>query len=354
MKNTIKIAAAISSVFVTSTTFGVTGLDRLKFSPSFLFEKGNYVELFLAKAHPSVSPSFAPKSNVAKDVNTLQFAYKRKVSDKFGLGLMINTQPVGVDVDYSTIGSTLRGSVSAKSFIGLGKYNATDRVSVYGGLKYQTQEGDSDLRALNPTIPGATSFTQDSDIGLVVGAAYSIPKIALRASLTYESALDFNHATVIPSLGGLNIGTTTSATPKTLTLELQSGIAKNTLLFGSIRRAEWADAQVNFLGTTQLSDFTDTTDYKLGIGRKFSDSLSGSITLNYEKSNGRPSSPFSPQDGEKGIAIGAKYTAKSGLMTSFGVQYRKLGDTVTTATSGSLPFKDNDVVTVGMKFSKNF
>lgn len=348
------MAAAIAAVVASSTALGVTGLDRLVFSPSFIFEEGNFAELTLAKANPSVSTTFASSENIGKDVKTARLAYKYQLSDKFGLGLMINSQPVGVDVDYQTIGSTLRGSLGAKSYIALGHYKATDKISAFGGIKYQTQEGNADLRALNPTVPGATSFKQDRDTGIILGAAYSIPKIALRASLTYESDLEFEHDTIVPALGDLNLGTTTSAVPETLTLEFQSGIAKNTLLFGSIRRAEWSDAQVNFLGVTQLSNFDDTTDYKLGIGRKFSDSISGSITLNYEPSNGKASSPFSPQDGERGIAIGGKYTAKNGLQTSLGIQYRELGDTVTTATSGSLPFTDNDVVTVGLKFSKSF
>ena len=356
MKSTIKIVTAVSAVLVSSTALGVTGLDRLVFSPSFMFEKGNFVELTLARAEPSVSTSFAPEANVAEDVDTLRFAYKHQISDKFGLGMMVNTQPVGVDVNYQAIGSTLRGSVSAKSYIALGHFKATDKISAFGGINHQTQKGNADLRALNPTIPGATTFKQDSDTGFIVGGAYSIPKIALRASLTYQSELDFDHDTtfVHPVAGETSIGTTTSATPKMLTLELQSGIAKDTLLFGSIRRTKWSDAQVFFLGATQLSTFDNTTDYKLGIGRKFSDQISGSITLNYEPSTGKPSSPFSPQDGEKGIAIGAKYTAKNGFATSLGVQYRKLGDTVTTASSGSLPFTDNDVVTVGLKFSKSF
>ena len=100
--------------------------------------------------------------------------------------------------------------------------------------------------------------------------------------------------------------------------------------------------------------FDDTTVYTLGIGRKFSDSFSASLSYKYEPSNGKPSSPFSPQDGERAINLGGKFTAKSGLMTSVGIQYRELGDTVTTASSGSLPFKDNKVVTVGLKFAKSF
>ncbi len=358
MKTTIKIVTAISAVLVSSTALGVAGLDRLVFSPSFLFEKGNYAELTLARADPSVSTTFAPNANVADEVDTLKFAYKHQISDKFGLGVIANTQPIGVDVDYGVIGSALRGSISAKSYIALGHYKATDRISAFGGINHMRVNANADLTPNG--VPGALTFGRDSDTGYIVGASYSIPKIALRASLSYESALEFSHPTtnsdpvgaaIVNLLGGAD---TTSGVPKAYTLELQSGIAENTLLFGSIRRTEWADAQVKFLGTTQLSLFDDATVYKLGIGRKFNDSISGSITLKYEKSTGKPSSPFSPQDGEKGIAIGAKFTAKDGFTTSIGVSYRDLGDTTTTASSGSLPFKDNDVVTVGLKFSKSF
>jgi len=360
MKSTIKIVTALSSVLISSTAFGVAGLDRLVFTPSFLFEKGNYAELTLANANPNVRPANNRSANVADIVNTLRFAYKHQVNDKFGLGMMINTQPVGVDVNYASLGDTLRGSVGAKSYIALGHYKATDRISAFGGLKYQTQNGNADLTSNG--VPGALNFEQDSDTGYIVGAAYSIPKIALRASLTYESDLEFAHKTtnsdpvgagIVNALGGRD---TISATPKALTLELQSGIAKNTLLFGSIRRAKWSEAQVKFLGTTQLSSFDDTTFYTLGVGRKFSDSISGSVTFNYQKGNNKPSSPFSPQDGERGIAIGGKYTSRNGFATSLGVQYRELGDTTTTPTGTLAPtkFENNHVVTVGLKFSKSF
>ena len=351
MKITIKITAVVSAIFVSSAAMGVTGIDRLKFTPSFIFQEGNYAELLLVKSNPSVSPTFADNANVTRDVNTVSFAYKHQFSDKLGLGLMVNTQPNGVDIDFSPLGSTLRGAVDSNSVIGLGHFKVTDRISLLGGFKHQAQQGNADLRSLNPTVPGATTFQQDTDVGYIFGAAYSIPKIALRVSLTYEEGLDFNHNTIIDG-PGFSIGNTTSATPDTYLLEFQTGIAKNTLLFGHVRRAFWDDAQVFFVGGTPLSNFDNTTDYKLGIGRKFSDSISGSVTLSYEPDNDLPSSPFSPQDGERGIAVGLKYTAKSGFATSLGVQYRRLGDTITTTQP--LPFTDNDVVTVGLKFAQSF
>jgi len=375
MKNTLKISTAIAAVMVSSSAFGVAGLDRLVFTPSFLFEKGNYAELTLARADPAVSAASKPLANVADEVDTVKLAAKFHINDKFSLGLMLNDQPIGVDVDYKAFSTnTLRGSVSAKSLIMLGHYKATDRISVYGGINQHKQSGHANLQASG--LPGDLVFAQDHDTGHILGAAYSIPKIALRASLTYESDMTFSHATTNSDpvgssvynapLGfagvGLGGGNTTSATPEAWTLELQSGIAKNPLLFGSVRKSKWSDAQVKLAGVQQLSEFDDTTVYKLGLGRKFSDSISGSVTFNYEEKTGVPSSPFSPQDGEKGVAVGIKYTAKNGLATSLGVQYRKLGDTVIRNSGDPLrpgafadtPFTDNDVLTVGLKFSKNF
>ena len=65
MKNTIKIATALSAVLVNSTALGVAGLDRLVFTPGFLFEKGNYAELTLANSNPNVRPADNRSANVA-------------------------------------------------------------------------------------------------------------------------------------------------------------------------------------------------------------------------------------------------------------------------------------------------
>jgi len=363
MKNTIKFATAMSAVLISSTALGVAGLDRLVFTPSFLFEKGNYAELTLARADPTVRRTSNRQANVAEVVDTLKFAYKHQFNDKFGLGLMFNNQPIGVDVNYFPASTPLAGSVSAKSYIALGHFKATERISAFAGLKHQSHEGNADLTLRG--LPGKFNFDKDSDTGFIVGGAYSIPKIALRASLYFESGLDFSHKTtnsnpvstavyngpITPGQPFLGGGNTTSATPDAITLELQSGIAKNTLLFGSIRYSKWEDAQVSLAGVRELSTFNNTTVFKLGVGRKFSDSISGSVTLNYEKSTGEVSSPFSPQDGEKGIALGLKFTAKDGFTTSIGAQYRELGDTTTSIGDR---FERNHVVTVGLKLSKSF
>lgn len=349
MKKEIKAATVISTMLISSNALGAAGIDRYVFSPSVLFEDGNYVSVSVARSNPKASTSFAPSANVADDINTFLLGYKHQISDKFAVGLLVNNQPVGVNVDYSALNSPLRGTVRSISYTAMGLYNATDHISIFGGLKYQRQKGFADLTPSG--VPAATNFKVGSDTGIIAGAAYSIPKIGLRASLSYESRLEFNHDTSF--LGSTdNIGTTTSAAPAAYTLELQSGIAENTLLFGSIRHANWSDADVIFtLGDTNLSSFDDRTVYTLGIGRKFNDSFSASIATIYEKKIGKPVSGLGPTDGELGFEIGGEYTFKNGIKTSLGVNYTKFGDAV---TEEGLPFTDNDIITVGLKISKNF
>ena len=70
--------------------------------------------------------------------------------------------------------------------------------------------------------------------------------------------------------------------PKSMTLRFQSGIAKDTLIFGSAHRGDWLNAQIEFdtdnAGSTAplgvlaaRSTFTTTTAYTLSLGRKLSE-----------------------------------------------------------------------------------
>ena len=76
------------------------------------------------------------------------------------------------------------------AFTGLAKYNATDRFSVYGGLKIESLKGSITINALNPALNYNLSVNNDYKVGYVAGAAYEIPDIALRVALTYESGIE--------------------------------------------------------------------------------------------------------------------------------------------------------------------
>ena len=70
---------------------------------------------------------------------------------------------------------------------------------------------------------------------------------------------------------------TTMKTPASTTLNFQRGVAKDTLVFGSIHRVDWNSAQINAdtgcSATLAKSAFWDTTTYTICADRKLSDSL---------------------------------------------------------------------------------
>ncbi|GHA41170.1 membrane protein [Amylibacter ulvae] len=348
---TILASGAAASTLIASSAFA-GGMDRATFSPSILFEQGNYAEAALAVTLPSVTPAGLPHSfNVAESFTTLKFGYKHQFNDKLAVAFVYNNQPLGVDINYASLGSPLRGSVSSTSATLLAKYSFTDRFSAFAGIKHQIAKGSADLTAIPALgLTEAHSFSSDSDTGYIAGVAYEIPDIALRVSLSYESKLDFELDSIGATSGG-NYGKTLAGSPEAYTLEFQSGIAADTLLFGSVRRANWSDANVVFAGLAPLSNFEDTTAYSLGIGRKISDEFSMSLTLSYEDKGAEPVSSLAPTNGLFGVALGGAYTGANGVKTSMGISYSPRGDAMTDAGT---QFGDNEVITFGMKVSKSF
>ncbi|MDA0187583.1 MAG: hypothetical protein O3C59_08930 [Proteobacteria bacterium] len=87
----------------------------------------------------------------------------------------------------------------------------------------------------------------------MIGGAYEIPEIALRVAMTYfsEIKLDFSGSEGIAPAANLNralIPTTGAGggtanfsvtVPQSILLEAQSGIAEDTLMFGSVRWTNW-------------------------------------------------------------------------------------------------------------------
>ncbi len=355
---TIKtIAATTVIVAASASTAFAGGLDRSTYSSSILFEKGTYAELAYGLTTPKVSSTGfgAGDGDVAESFNTVKLGFKIDLNDKISFAMTFNNQPVGADINYANtpIGpfvANAAGYVDASATTLIGKYKITDAFSIYGGAKYQSISATANILAAGSF--GAV-FQSEDKFGYIAGVAFEKPEIAMRVALSYESKIEYNLNTL--NAGGVSVGTTTSATPEAWTLEFQSGVAPKTLVFGKIRRAMWSDANI-FVplfapGTTgALTTFTDVTSYELGVGRRFSDKVTGAITFSYEKKDGTVSSLFAPTDGLFGISVGTSVSIGKGAKISGGISYSKRGDT-TTAIG---PFTDNTVTTVGMKLSKNF
>ena len=198
-------------------------------------------------------------------------------------------------------------------------------------------------------------MSKKTGIGAIYGAAYEMPEIALRVVLTVEDDIDLK----IPATakGGLAAtGTATASIGDAMSLNFQTGIAEDTLLFGNIRRSNWKDNQVKVpflvVGLQQISSFSDGDSYSLGLGRKISDDLSVSISGFYDGSSGGAISELAPTGATRTLSLGGKYAISDNADLSFGGSYSQRGDALTANYKASLT--DSKVISLGAKVGFRF
>ena len=143
-------------------------------------------------------------------------------------------------------------------------------------------------------------------------------------------------------------------------LDFQSGIAPDTLLFGSIRWADWDDFDIspqNYVAVTGnplLFYPNDITTYSLGIGRRFTERFSGALSVAYEDQSDDFVTNLGPTSGLTSIALAGSYDLGQVEVTG-AVQYTFLGD-ARTALFGTqaTDFEDNDAVGLGLQVAYRF
>ena len=249
--------------------------------------------------------------------------------------------------------------MNTTSITAVGRYKFNENLSVHFGPRYLTASGEYTASAFNPlaganAIRYTSTYSSGSGTGYVAGAAYERTDIALRVALTYSSAIDLE-------LDG-TAGDMKARMPKSVNLDFQSGVAANTLVFGSVRWAEWSDGfitdSIPAIGDLVTWD-EDVVTYTLGVGRKFSDTFSGAISLGYEEAQGGVSPNLSPTDGYTSVSVGGTYTMGNGVELTGGVRYIMAGDATTnvpisaTAVTAS-DFSDNSAVAIGLKVAYTF
>ena len=151
--------------------------------------------------------------------------------------------------------------------------------------------------------------------------------------------------------------------PETLILDFQTGIAADTLLFGSVYHAKWSDAQIvsdtGSAATKISTKFEDSTQYTIGLGRKINEHLSISATYAQEDGTGAlNSSPFTVSNGTKSIALGTRYT-QGNMKSSGGVNMTEVGGVKITSDgkeTGTLiaEYGTNRVTAFGLKVAFAF
>jgi long-subunit fatty acid transport protein len=364
MKRIITSAAVVAAG---ATGASAGGVERSTQSVGILFEEGRYLELSFGHFSPDVRGSVASpfgtlrSDDMLSSYNTFSLGYKMPVGESMDFALVLD-QPIGADVDYPSgaiyplAGTT--AELPAYALTGLLRYRMPNNVSLIGGVRLQSAEGTVNILA--PAFGLANyelNTSREYDLGYVVGIAWEKPEIAARIALTYNSAITHDLSSTETGLAPVAIESSfETEVPQSVNLEFQTGIAKDTLLFGSIRWAEWSafdiapDGYVAAVGSPLVSYASDRVTYNLGIGRRFTETWAGAITLGYEEQDNETTGNLGPTDGFASIGLAATYT-KDNIEVTGGIRYVDIGDASTTIGAD---FEDNSGVGFGLRVGYTF
>ena len=400
MKLTAIHSAILLSLIPTTATFAA-GLDRSGQSISAFLQPGNYAEAGLSVLDPEVQGkdnAGNKVSDMGEDYYFPAAAIKIQATDQISLGLLYD-QPFGADSQYApesnafatvnTNKGTLEGTsveVKTNSITALIGYQPNANWNVYAGPVYQTVKAKVSLRGTaykGPQVLGGydIDIKEGEAYGWLAGFAYSIPEIALKAAVTYRS--EINHeldttetfrfgtdgALYIPGLTG-SIPTYHKAeitTPQSVNIDLQSGVAKNTLAFANIRWVHWDQFAVKPAYLSQLTgaltgkqqnlvDYSDDQwSATVGLGHKFNAKWSGTAAVGWDSGAGNPVTTLGPVEGYWSVGLGGQYSPAENYFIQAGVKYFWLGD-ADAQTGGAVAgsFEDNTALGYGMKIGYRF
>lgn len=405
----ISIAILLSSL-PTSLVFAA-GLDRSGQSIQAFLQPGNYAEAGISVLDPTVKGTSKVSAFEGEKINDMgedyyfpSAAIKIQATDKISLGLLYD-QPFGADSQYApesnafatvnTNTGVLEGTsveVKTNSITALIGYQPNENWNVYAGPVYQSVKAKVSLRGTayrGPQVLGGydIDLKESEAYGWLAGFAYSIPEIALKAAVTYRSEIKHeldttetfgfgtDGALYIPGLTGTLLGKPVIptyhkaeiTTPQSVNIDLQSGIAKNTLAFANIRWVHWDQFAVKPAYLSQLTgaltgkqqnlvDYSDDQwSATVGLGRKFNNKWSGSASVGYDSGAGNPVTTLGPTEGYWNVGLGGQYSPAENYFIQAGVKYFWLGDA--TAQTGGNPvgkFEDNHAIGYGMKIGYRF
>lgn len=353
-----KLTMAVAALSTCATAAIAGGLERTPQSMAILFEEGRYLELSFGFVSPDVSGiNGADSGNMLESYANLGAAYKADINENLSYALIFD-QPYGANTNYPLgTGNAFAGAVAevkSNALSGVLKYNLDNGTSVYGGLRAQTLQASANL-----PLPGGYTIDSNTDyaLGYLVGAAYQRPDIALRVALTYHS--ETSHDLDLTEIGPLGTDNRTDEVklPQALNLDFQSGVAEDTLVFGSIRWVEWTETVINpqqysSLGFPRPLVFfeDDRVTYTLGVGRRLNDTWSLLGSIGYEESTGSETGNLGPTDGFTSVSLGAIYR-KDNMKVTGGLRYVEIGDAM--SFSGA-DFQDNSAIAAGLRVGWSF
>ncbi|MDO3664661.1 outer membrane protein transport protein [Acinetobacter higginsii] len=289
-------------------------------------------------------------------------------------------------------------------------YQPVKNLNLYAGGVYQTVKGKVNLRGTAYSIYNGydADIKETGGAGWLVGAAYQIPEIALKASVTYRSEIDHkvninenfsvtsaltNNPAVLAGLLGItpaqalaqaqaleegSAGKKTKiTTPQSVNLDFQTGIMANTVAFANVRWVNWKDFAIqpykfgllsqqigglvgrpNGFNLVEYSD--DQWSVNAGVGRKLSEQWAGNVSVGWDSGAGNPVTTLGPTEGYWNVGVGVQFSPTPATFIAGGVKYFWLGDAKaqTGAQAGGneyvAKFEDNNAIAYGLKIGYRF
>jgi len=280
-------------------------------------------------------------------------------------------------------------------------FQPNQNFNFYAGPVLQTVKGNVSLRGQAYSLYNGydANIKETTGVGWLAGAAYQIPEIALKASLTYRSEIDhktninedlslLNFPGLTSVLAGLDVpasklqainseGKTTITTPQSVNLDFQTGIMANTVAFANVRWVNWKDFSIqpykfgkvseaigglvgrpNGFNLVEYAD--DQWSVNAGVGRKLTDKWAGNVSVGWDSGAGNPVTTLGPTEGYWNVGLGLQYSPTPQTFLAGGVKYYWLGDAKaqTGAQAGTdqyvADFSDNNAIAYGLKLGYKF
>ncbi|MEZ5534783.1 MAG: outer membrane protein transport protein [Thiolinea sp.] len=366
------------------------GLERGAPSPGILFKPGDVAEFKVSYSVPSLDGSVTvgafgeqQSGNMLESTLRVGAGVKRQAGEHVSYALVFE-QPHWARVNYDEAGERYpyRDSFAEFSEQRLtlwGKYQPSERFSFYGGPIVSSTKMSAGVKVTVPNPADGSPLTvldysgaapYKTALGYAAGLAWENQAKAQRLSLTYFSELEFD-VKATETARGVNVATgeayvipesdidSSFKLPQSVTLSAQTGLNKKTLLFGSVRWADWSEYRIApsvyeaVTGGALSALKNDTTTFSLGVGRKLNEQLSLFAVGSYEKAQGGLKGNLSPGDGSKSLALGGSYRMGQHELR-VGLQHTLIGDAKTNATVGESSFTDNSGTGVGLTLTTKF
>ena len=362
--------AALGTVSLLGSTAAMAGgLQRTTQSVAAILTPGNYAEFSYTHVTPDITGvgrlSGADTGDASENFNLPAGLVKVELTDNLSAGVFVD-KPFGIDLSYADDMPEYGGTQSTSDSLAITgelAYTLPYEFTVFGGVRQQRVSGDVTLQGLGygPVSGYDVDFRSDWGTGWLAGAAYERPEIGLRVALTYNSKITQNLPTrerlntqVLTPAGPVpvaldQLSVTSIDTPQSWLFEARTGIAPNTVAFGSVRYVEHEESLLEpqlfqTLTGRGLVDFDDTITYELGLGYRFNSFFSGAVSGLIENGNSAPYTPLRVAGDREAVSLGGLFQLTERIVFGTGLSYYWLnGSPITTGDNTLADFDDGRI-----------